>query len=76
MTASSDGTGMVYFENLEPGDYILQETRAPEHHELDKTELQVSSRTHYDELFPTLGLLALVCLLAEALLRLLMRRLP
>ncbi len=44
--------------------------------ELDKTELQVSSRTHYDELFPTLGLLALVCLLAEALLRLLMRRLP
>lgn len=44
--------------------------------ELDKTELQVSSRVRYEDLFPTLGLLAAACLLLEALLRLLLRRMP
>lgn len=43
---------------------------------LDKTELQVSTAISYHDLFPLLGLIALGCLLAEALLRLLIRRLP
>ena len=44
--------------------------------ELDKTELEVSSRVTYEEHFPALGLLALILLLAEAFLRLVLRRLP
>lgn len=44
--------------------------------ELDKTELQVSSRVRHDDVFPTLGLLAGLCLLLEILLRLFIRRMP
>lgn len=43
---------------------------------LDKTELEVNSWVRYEDLFPELGLAALIMLIAELLLRLFLRRLP
>jgi len=43
---------------------------------LDKSGLEVSSWVRYEDVFPALGLAALLLLLAELVLRLLMRRLP
>jgi len=38
MTCSSDESGYVEFTGLEPGDYIIKETKAPEKHVQDETE--------------------------------------
>ena len=41
VTVASDNTGKVAFTHLLPGEYILQETKAPDHHDVDPTVYKV-----------------------------------
>ena len=71
----ADKTGGKYFKATDNTKFA---SIFAEINELDRSDLEreVSSWTSYREYFPQLGLLALILLLSEALLRLLLRRLP